>query len=335
MNVQRWALMLAILATSTALSLSVLAGWQRGGTLPERLTWIAIGVVLVISAHLLPALIRGVSVPARIVGSLLWAACLAAACYGHAEFFAFAQLHAGEQRAATVASAPTVTGGRSLVTVMEERAAVTAQLAAANARYCAGNCVTLDGRRATLAAKIEALDAEADSIRRQQVAMDQTVSRRDMLLVDPITSRLAALLGTTNARIDLLTSLAFAAVLEGVACVLWTTTIRPSVSHSLSANQGDANSVVMATDLNQSGASVTSVASARETVSSNDAPPPIQPAALSPHVESTNDTLVQLRRDIAAGLLRPTVADIRIHLACSQARALALRRELAQHNLTT
>ncbi|WP_420956474.1 hypothetical protein ACNSZH_30770 [Burkholderia gladioli] len=93
------------------------------------------------------------------------------------------------------------------------------RIATANARYCNGNCATLEGRQVTLAAKIDALNAEADDIRRQQVTTDRVTERRDALLADPVTSRLAALLGTTIARVDLLTGLAFAAVLEGVACV--------------------------------------------------------------------------------------------------------------------
>lgn len=71
MSARRWAFVLAVGATTTALCLSVLAGWQRGGTLPERLIWIAIGMVLVTSAHLLPALIREMPIVIRAVGSVL------------------------------------------------------------------------------------------------------------------------------------------------------------------------------------------------------------------------------------------------------------------------
>lgn len=49
----RWALVLAVGATATALSLSILAGWQRGGSLSERAVWVVIGMVLVTSAHVL------------------------------------------------------------------------------------------------------------------------------------------------------------------------------------------------------------------------------------------------------------------------------------------
>lgn len=39
-------------------------------------------------------------------------------------------------------------------------------------------------------------------------------------------------------------------------------------------------------------------------------------------------------RDVTAGLVRPTVADIRRHLGCSQARAAELRRQLIDHDVT-
>ncbi len=117
-------------------------------------------------------------------------------------------------------AAPPPTAARSLTIVMAERAAVTVQLAAANARYCTGVCTMLEARRTTLAATIDTLNAEADDIRRQQIADERITTRRDALRADPITSRLAALLGMPVARIDLLFGSLFAAVLEGVACLL-------------------------------------------------------------------------------------------------------------------
>ena len=90
---------LATVASGTALSLSILAGWQRGGTLPERVVWVAMGIVLVVSAHLLPALIRESPLIVRGMGSALWVACMMTAGYGHLNFFLLAQQHAGERRA--------------------------------------------------------------------------------------------------------------------------------------------------------------------------------------------------------------------------------------------
>lgn len=374
MSVRHWTLVLATLATTTALSLSILAGWQRGGTLPERLIWIAIGTVLVTSAHLLPALIRDMPIRVRTVGSLLWGACLVTACFGHTVFFAFAQQHAGEQRASTVQVSSVPSPVRSLTAVMAERAAVTAQLATANARYCVGNCMTLEGRRVTLAARIDALNAEADDIRRQQVTVDRVTARRDALLADPVTSRLAALLDTTTARVDLLTGLIFAAVLEGVACLLWTVALRsplpkPSpavtgvtpatvtvmpavtrpaavpVTGTPNVTQPVVAPVTDTVGMTRPGVMPVTASHDDETVSRNSVMPshdcttdshaprddPVTPL---PIIDPTDDHLSQLVRDVAAGLVRPTVADIRRHLGCSQSRAAELRRQLAEHNVT-
>ncbi|MBO7882010.1 hypothetical protein [Burkholderia pseudomallei] len=339
MSTRRWALALATTATVTALCLSVLAGWQRGGTMPERLIWIAIGTVLVTSAHLLPALIRDLPIVIRGVGSVLWGACLVTACYGHAVFFAFAQQHAGEHRASTVQAITAPSPARSLTVVMAERARVTAQLAAANARYCVGNCATLEARRVTLAAKVEALNAEADEVRRQQAATDRVMARQDALLADPVTARLAALLGMTVTRVELLSGLLFAAVLEGVACLLWTVALRSPLPKPLPVATGDVPPAVTVTPaVTQPGVTASH---ADETVSRKDATPGRDrttgghaprdaPIGSLPTAAPIDDHLSRLVRDVEAGLVRPTVADIRRHLGCSQARAIALRRQLAE-----
>ncbi|ARL10543.1 hypothetical protein [Burkholderia pseudomallei] len=348
MSARHWALALAIAATATALSLSILAGWQRGGALAERVVWVAIGIVLVVSAHLLPALIRDAPLGVRGVGGLLWGACLATACYGHAVFFVTAQQHAGEVRALAVP--PTRPPGRSLTVVMGERATVAAQLASANARYCAGSCTTLEARRATLAARLDALNAEADDVRRQQAATDRVTAQRDALRADPVTSRLAALLGVTTPRIDLVSGLMFAAVLEGVACLLWTVALR-SPATAESAPTSVTSPVVPAvtgpadvTDSDQPRVTPVMASHAAPTVSRKNehiphvtAPgshtPRDAPVAPFPTGAPIDDRLSQLVGDVTAGLVRPTVADIRRHLGCSQARATALRRQLAELNV--
>ncbi|HHT8994849.1 TPA: hypothetical protein ACT5B2_005413 [Burkholderia cenocepacia] len=361
MSARHWAFVLATAATGTALSLSILAGWQRGGALAERVVWVAIGIVLVVSAHLLPALIRDAPAVVRGIGGLLWGACLATACYGHALFFVTAQQHAGEIRASAVP--PARLAGRSLTVIMGERVTVAAQLASANARYCAGSCTTLEARRAALAARLDALNAEADDVRRQQAATDRVTAQRDALRVDPVTSRLAALLGVTTPRIDLVSGLMFAAVLEGVACLLWTVALRSSAPVAESTGTSAASSVVPAvtepadvtgpvvapvtnvTDSDQPGVTLVMASHAAPTVSrKNERPshvtapgsraPREAPVAPFPAGAPIDDHLSQLVQDVTAGMVRPTVADIRRHLGCSQARATALRRQLAELNVT-
>lgn len=334
--IRRPALALAFAATSTAACMSVLAGWQRGGWLAERLVWLATGLVLVTSAHLIPALLRGTPVLVRVIGSVLWAACLMTACIGHAVFFVTAQQHAGEMRVSALPAAPVTTSGRSLTVVMAERATATAQLAASNARYCSDNCVTLVARRTTLAARVDALNAEADDIRRQHADDDRVTARREALRADPVTSRLAALLRVPASRIDLLFGSLFAAVLEGVACLLWAVALRsPSLPHAMGAKTPEIAKVTCSVDTTPS--TVTAVANAPHpvvgpvTVSHPEGAPSREPLATSPPSSASDPVdnhLTQLVRDIAEGLVRPTVADIRRHLGCSQAKAVTLRRQI-------
>lgn len=331
MSTRRWTAALATAATATALSLSVLAGWQRGGTLPERAVWVATGVVLVVSAHLLPALVRDTPLRVRLMGGVLWAACLATACYGHAVFFVFAQQHAGELRAATVAVSPVTTPARSLTAVMADRAAVVRQLAWIDAQRCSRDCTARAARHATVTARLEALDAEAGDVRRSHAADDRVVAQRDALLADPVTSRLAALLGTTTARVDLLSGLAFAAVLEGVACLLWWLALsspsRPAPLPGVVATVAPVTSVTASSEVapESRDAGHEAVTHSRDDQAGSHLArdDPLPDAAVS------GDDVARLAHDIAAGRVRPTVAGIRRHLGCSQSRAIALRRQLA------
>lgn len=304
-------LAMAAAATTTGVCMSVLAGWQRGGDLPERLVWVAIGIVLIVCAHLLPALCRSSPWSIRGVGILLWVACMATACFGHATFFMLAQQHAGERRAS--ASVPlnteAVPAGRSLTAIMTDRAGVTRQLAIADAQRCPRECAVRKVPRVALAAKLDALNAEADDVRRRQAVDDLGKERRDALTVDPVTGRLAALLGTTVSRVDLLSGLTFAAVLEGVTCLLWRVALKP-------------RQTAVATP-----PVVDPAASGQEPVASShgigDAPVPPAEAEV-----------VRLARDVAAGNVRATVSDIRRHLGCSQAKATVLRHQLAENTAT-
>ncbi|TPA31611.1 hypothetical protein DIJ61_04415 [Burkholderia pseudomallei] len=343
MTNRRWAFALAIAATGTAITLSVLSGWQRGGSIPERLVWVAIGIVLVASAHLLPALVYSASWTLRGVATGLWLGCMAAAVYGHSTFFLLAQAHAGERRAASVPS-PTMPSGLNLAAVMNERAEVTAQLAAADVRRCVGDCPTLRVRRARLAAKLDALNAQADDVRRIDAQHDRIAAQRDALLADPVTSRLATLLAIPSARVELLSSLLFAAVLEGVACLLWSVSLRsptlPAVVAAVTVpapppitSAGEATTVtplavtpVMAGH-DEASASRSNVTDRRSGTGNSRAlrDSPVTPL---PELSPADDDVARLIRDIAAGRVRPTVADIRRHLGCSQARAAALRRQV-------
>lgn len=293
--------LLAVPATLTAACLSVMAGWQRGGFLAERVLWIAVGVVLVVAAHLLPALIRSHGWRIRILGALLWIGCMAATCYGHAVFFLLAQKHAGEVRAAAVTAV--VTTGRNPAVIAADRANVVSRLARVTERRCNEPCPNLRIERATLAARLDAIDAEVTEAKRQEAAQDRADAARAAAVADPVTGVVTAF-GIQSGRVDLLAGLAFAAVLEAVACFCWLLALRPVVS--LEPNTG-----VAVTLVTEQGNAVTS-----------------EPIASAPTVIDAPDDITRVTAEIAAGRIRATVNDIRKYLGCSQSRASEVRKQI-------
>ncbi|KLU23129.1 hypothetical protein EOS_27330 [Caballeronia mineralivorans PML1(12)] len=228
---------------------------------------------------------------------------MAAASYGHATFFLLSQSHAGEVRGAAV-PVTSIPAHRSLTAVMTERAVVTAGLAAADIRRCVRDCPAFRIRRVSLAARLDALNAEAGEVRRLQGLEDGNAERRDATRSDPVTARLAILCGVTSSKLDLFAGLAFAAVLEGVSCLLWCIALLP-IAQTAPVAAGNEAVVLVTPD------------------------PPL--SALSVTEQETEVT--QLARDIAAGLVRPTVSGIRRYLSCSQAKAAALRRQIVNSSL--
>lgn len=323
--------MLAIAATGTAICMSVLAGWQRGGWLSERLVWCAISVVLVLCAHLMPALCREASIIVRWIAGGLWVACMFAVSCGHATFFLLSQQHAGQRRAdaiAVVASpvVQTAPPGRSPTTIAAEQATVRADLAGLSGQRCTRGCATLHANKIALSARLDALNVEADEAKRWERAEDRAVAQADRVTTlrdaardDPVTARLAAWVGMTAEKANLAVALAFAVVLEGMACLCWYIALRPCVPLATVENSS-VTSITTANGTESHVSASCSHAAAHEL------------AETTPEFSQTghDDKLLQLNRDLAAGRVRATVADIRRHLACSQARAAALRRQIGE-----
>ncbi|RAR51653.1 hypothetical protein C7401_13613 [Paraburkholderia unamae] len=317
MPMRAYPALLAVAATVTAACLSIMAGWQRGGFLAERVLWIAVGVVLVVAAHLLPALCRPHGLRVRILGAALWVGCMAATCYGHAVFFLMAQKHAGELRAAAL---PVVTvTGRDLSVIARDRAEIVTRLARATARRCVEPCTSLRVERTAFAAKLDAIDAEKAEALRAEAAQDRAAAARAAALADPVTGALTAF-GVPAPRAELVTGLAFAAVLEAVACFAWLLALRPAAVTEIAvtpAQQGSHAEVVTAV-----------------TPEGNEAAPVAPPVAVEsapvlrlPVVEQTDDVM-RVMTAVTAGELRPTVTEIRKFLGCSQSRAAAVRKQL-------
>lgn len=222
---------LALVATATAVSMAAVAGWERGGWLAERLLLVALGTVLTVSAHLMPALCRRSGWRVMIAAAVLWAGCSVAACYGHATFFLAAQEHAGARRADAQAEPvdasvlPTTT---ALAPLVKARADVVTAIARLDGLRCTSECRSVRVRRVALAGQLDVLDARLADAKLANEAVEAATTQqanadavRRELRADPLTSRIAAALHVPESRIDLASGMLFAAVLEGVACLCW------------------------------------------------------------------------------------------------------------------
>lgn len=314
-------LALALLATLTSIGIAVLSGWQRGSGRAEKIVCIALGVVAVFGVHLLPALARGKAFAVRSWAMALCIASLAVVLYGQAEFFLFAQQHAGTRRATAVPPAVLLPGTaveatRNLIAIAQDQETVRDDLARIDARRCDTGCAWLHMRHDVLAAKLDSLATEAREARRQEdehdrraMMADRVDRLRDSLRDDPVTARLSVVTGVDEAKLDLLLALFCAGVLDGLGSLCWYLMAARSRADAVA----DFDSVVMTDD-----------ASRRELARVIEEPT----RARDRHAtDDADERLAQLVRVVAAGELRPTVDGIRQYFRCSQKDAIRLRRQ--------
>lgn len=335
-NQIKWApAVLGMAATATAVALSVLSGWQRGGMVSERAVWIAISVVIVLAAHALPAFCKPFGWRVRAAGAIVWFACVAATCYGHATFVMLSQRHAGAERAAAVPRL--VVTGRSVTEIAADRAKVIERSARLAARACRERCAALHAEQAALSARLDALTVEDGETRRQQAAMDRANAERAAAATDPV----AGALGPLPAAAQLTVAVAFAAILEAVGCFCWILAVRHAGGSLQLARvvpfPVDATPVTLtAPTVYESPITVMSHAPSAEqspaiAVTSHEPAESagVQPDAASTHARKTAfdhaAAAARVAAEIAAGRLRSTVPEIRAFLACGQVRAREVR----------
>lgn len=343
------ALTLAFCATGTSAWISIVAGFERGGTTAERAAWAAVALVVLLAAHLLPALTRGEPMQIKLPALMLWVVCLVGTGYGHATFFLAAQQHAGAQRAGAVEIArpnaqTQAEPGRPREVVARDQARVTQLLANARAESCATRCAQLRARREALAAQLTALGVEAEMAQRREQAADRmeaerqlTRERQDKARIDPVTSRVAQLFALSRDGVDLAIALLFGLLLECVACLGWLQSLPRPVA--LTAIKGHDDEVTCDSLVTSSHVAVANGNERTESpnmaqVASHgglQSSPSAGSATNEMPIVDTPTTVIEsealaLANAIAAGKVRPTVADIRRYLRCSQAKAAQLRR---------
>jgi len=312
------ALLVALLATTVSLCIATYTGWQRGGSPVEQVINVALADLAVLYVHLLLTCWRILGVGSRIASAAVWCVAICVVMYGQVFFVILAQQHAGNQRAAFV---PTtlmpkyidITHGRDLTDIAGDVGRVSAELARAQFSDCREHCMALAVRKATLTARLGALNTEADEARRREAEEDRFAARaerdealRARLRADPVASWIALWFGTTESQIRLLLAVASTVALEGAAIVGWTL-----VSVALGRDAGR-NAIASGRELGELGAL--------------DGDPAVGMDS-SRVVVSEDDQLVeQIHRAVVAGKLKPTQDSIRKFLHCGQPKAGSLNR---------
>jgi hypothetical protein len=201
---------IAIFVTSTAVTMTAIAAWDRGGTFADKAVLVAMSVVIVVAVHLLPAMSR------RPVTWLVWMGCLVGAIYGHLTFFTNSAQRAADNRAQ-----------QSALAVGTQRQIDTAKDALS--RIAARPIATVTAELALSEDRREraALRAEIAEGKRAQVLLDDlarlsaVVTVANIPVTDPVTARLAAVTGWNESQVAVAIGLTFSILLELIGALLW------------------------------------------------------------------------------------------------------------------
>lgn len=209
---------LAIFITATAMAMAAVAAWDRGGNAVDRTLLVALSVAICAGTHLIPALTK------RKVAWLLWFGCLLGTVYGHLVFFTHSNIRAGEGRAQHSAQMAGV--DRQIEAVQTALAGITARPVAVVAAELAGS----QGSRQRSALRLELVEARrAAALRDELITLAGTVTAAQATISsDPVTARLSAVTGSSEASISIVVGICFAVLLELVGALLWCEALRQS-----------------------------------------------------------------------------------------------------------
>jgi hypothetical protein len=302
-------IIVALAVTGLSVALSIASAYTRASTQHDQLLLAALGVVTVVSVHLLPGLIKGRQ---RLVMWPVWVACFCLVGFGHASWF----LNAAED-----ASTARTAGSAAAIAVVKEREAIGQALGEIKARPVAVVAAQLS--RTTSTKRREALALELAEARRAASMRDRLVSLAGNVMPQPETrgnDRVTAGNVEGNARgmwsmaggvggITTAAAVAAAVVVEVLGALLWAAALRGEV------------------DAQQPGITVQAVVPTvtQQIVNLMSSPlaQPVQPASVP-----VIDEVADLRGAIERGECRATVQSIRVYMGCKTETAARLRRAL-------
>lgn len=345
---------LGVAATLTSLFITVIAGEERGATSAEKAVWIATGVVILLAAHLLPALTKGAPIAVKGLVLPIWIGALLATGYTHATFFLNAQGRVGDQRASAVAAIATATPLpasrlRGRTQIAADVASTLRNLALLDTRRCSTDCAAVVARRKALLARLDALKIEdAEAVRAEKAsdertaAVDRSQKAQAEARMDPFIADLASFVRLGANQISLLVAIVLGWLVDAVAVVSWASVARPQTKTETTTQEFTDGSPI----LERSGLSTAPVVELRAAANEplldeKDAVPEAAefrlaavPAVPVPEAGETSDAvgLVDLADAIRAGRVKCTLTSIRKYRGCTDGAAMALRRRLAEEH---
>ena len=319
------AVCLAALSSAGSITVAVVAGWQRGSAMGDRMLLAGVNAIAVMAAQLLPALGLQLSAGRKYLCMALWLICVAYTAQGHAWYQLAAQERSGEVRAQKVASElPLVsTPVRDLATILMDKANVTEQLARMSSWTCEGSCADRQRlRKRAMAQRLAALDAEAEMAdQRRQSSLAQSAAVQHAK-ADLVGAQLASSLHVTYETATWITALTFALILEGVGCFCWAVVLKGNVTTTVHAEKPSEPLV-----FEESEPAVVCAANVTQPSSQN-RDCPTQPLGSS--ARNMGDDVTKVLTAIRDLKIRPTVTDIRTLLRCSQAHARDVRPKVVE-----
>lgn len=201
---------LAIFVTSTAVTMTAIAAWDRGGTIADRAVLVAMSVVIVVAVHLLPAMSR------RPATWLVWVGCLVGAIYGHLTFFTNSTLRAADVRAQQ--SVLAVNTARQIETTREAMDQIKARPVA----LVAAELALSEDRRERAALREEIAQGKRAQVLQDQLVRLSAVSiTAQTPVTDAVTARLSQVTGWNESQVAIAIGLTFSILLELIGALLW------------------------------------------------------------------------------------------------------------------
>jgi len=297
--------LLALLATSISLSLLAVTGWQLGESSVEKMILMGFGILPVLGAHLLLSLCGKESINVRLVAIVLWLFCMTYVAFNHASYFLLSQQQAGIRRVALVdQSLSKAEPVRNLTAIASDRAKIKTELAIKSQIRCGNGCVTLRAKVTSLQATLDALEAEADDVRRWHLQQDRQIELQDRVRDDPVMMQLANWFGVTAMQMGLVKSFLFSVILEGLACLCWYMGLQSRDSAvPLTVTPPVTQLVTVVSDLQNNGSV----------------------DYLEPCLDLDNQ-VEEFVQEVKAGRLKVTVNSVREYFHCGQEKARKLRQ---------